>query len=366
MNSTNSKLDILIVEDNDDHAEIYQELLTTETSEISRIDRARTLHEAIDMTRRYAFDAVLLDLGLPDSRGLATLNAFFNKCDTTAVVVMTAQDDEEMGVQAIELGAQDYLQKFESISASVLTRSILYSVERKQRLRELENKNEDLEAFIRSASHDLRSPIGQIANLVELAQMTLEETKGDFQQIDDNLKTISETAERTLTLLDELLRFAKLGATELNFATFDLSEIVESIIQQLPNEDKALVKSKDLQPIHADKALVSILIQNLIQNGLKYRSESTPEITVSARKVTGRAIIEVADNGIGIAKETQPLIFGTGFRGTHSNEYPGHGFGLSTCRRIMKAHRGSITVESEEGKGSSFVLEFPQFSSARP
>ncbi|MBT5704826.1 ATP-binding protein [Verrucomicrobia bacterium] len=356
----------MIVEDNDDHAEMYQELLTLETSEISRIDRAQTLREAIDMTHRHAFDAVLLDLGLPDSRGLATLNAFFNQCDSTAVVVMTAQDDEEMGVQAIELGAQDYLQKFESISASVLTKSILYSVERKQRMRELESKNEDLEAFIRSASHDLRSPIGQIVNLVDLAQMTLEEPKVDFRKIENNLKTISETAELTLTLLDELLRFAKLGATELNFATFDLSEIVESIIQQLPDEDKPLVKSRDLQPIHADRALVTILIQNLIQNGLRYRSESTPQITVSARRTIGNAIIEVADNGIGIAKETQPLIFGIGFRGTHSNEYPGHGFGLSTCRRIMKAHRGSITVKSEVGKGSSFALEFPQFSIARP
>lgn len=360
MKSSQSQLDLLIVEDNDDHAELYQCLASEPSGGIRFTDRARTLAEAIDRTRRCAFDVVLLDLGLPDSIGLETLTSFLSKCDSPAVVVMTARDESELGVQAIELGAQDYMQKLETIDSAALLRSLRYSVERKERMKELERKNEDLGVFVQSASHDLRSPIGQILSVADLARANVGDSEEGSSGLQSKLNLIVETAEDTLALLDELLRFASLGATGITRELFPLQAVVEKVIQQLPAEQQSQVQSSDLPEVYGDRGLVTILIQNLVQNGFKYRSEASPEIVVSARIDEGLVVVEVADNGMGIPEDIVHRIFDFGFRGVSASQLNGQGIGLSTCRRIVKAHGGAIRVKSEVGKGSSFSAEFPQ------
>jgi signal transduction histidine kinase len=101
------------------------------------------------------------------------------------------------------------------------------------------------------------------------------------------------------------------------------------------------------------------ILQNLISNALRYRSEATPEIVIDAEPVNGRWVIRVSDNGLGIAAADQQKIFEPFTRLRKGDASDGTGLGLAICRRIVQRYGGSIWVESELGKGSTFLFEVP-------
>jgi signal transduction histidine kinase len=100
------------------------------------------------------------------------------------------------------------------------------------------------------------------------------------------------------------------------------------------------------------------VFQNLISNAIKYRSAEKPVIRISGRREGGLCRFSVSDNGIGIAPEYHDQIFGL-FKRLHGNEVPGTGVGLAICSKIVNRYRGRIQVESEPGKGSTFIFEVP-------
>ena len=110
-----------------------------------------------------------------------------------------------------------------------------------------------------------------------------------------------------------------------------------------------------------DQTQLVQLLQNLISNALKYRREEPPQIHLSARSVADDWQISVRDNGIGIDSRYFDHIF-TVFRRLHGPEYPGTGIGLATCKRIVERHGGRIWVESEAGRGSTFIFTVPKHS----
>lgn len=132
-------LKILLIEDNPGDARLVQEMLKQEANPEYRLTHAESLSQGLDLMTQDQFDITLLDLNLPDSQGLTTLQRLYQIRPTTAVVVLTGMADDELGIQAIQAGAQDYLVK-EEISSSLFTRFLRYAIERYQLLNNLQQK----------------------------------------------------------------------------------------------------------------------------------------------------------------------------------------------------------------------------------
>lgn len=230
-------------------------------------------------------------------------------------------------------------------------------VERKQSVAELARANECLDAFLRSASHDLKAPLRHIFNFCGFVRtdaadrLTVEELK--------DLDRVTDAATHMSNLLASLLDFAKLGETSIRRETHLFEDIVETVVIQLPAEQRDCVEHGELSELTGDRALLTIVMQNIIENGLKYCQADRPQVTVSSESSPEGTKVSVADNGIGVPRHQWSRIFEPGVRCVSSSEYEGTGYGLATCSRIIHAHGGKIWIESTPEMGSTLHFMLP-------
>jgi signal transduction histidine kinase len=225
----------------------------------------------------------------------------------------------------------------------------------------LTRANSDLEQFAHSASHDLREPIRSIAIYCEL----ICKRYGDAfdEQGWRYLEFLRSGAARMEMLIDDLLTYTEASViADAVHDPIDASrplEIALANLRESIRESGACVVQEELCQVRIREVHLQQLFQNLIGNGIKYRSHRAPEIRVSARIENSYCVYAIRDNGIGIAPEYHEHIFGL-FKRLHPNDkYPGTGMGLAICRRIVERYRGTIWVESEVGKGSNFLFKIP-------
>ena len=218
--------------------------------------------------------------------------------------------------------------------------------------------NEGLEAFVRSASHDLKAPLRHIYGFASFVRDDASDRLTDSERGD--LQRVMDAANHMSALLESLLRFAKLGATSLQRETFQLSEIMEVVLAQLPSQQRECVEYSGECVLSGDRALLTLVLQNLVENGLKYVEQRTPHVVVSGRTTDNGWEIAVCDNGIGVREEHLGEIFRAGFRGVNDANISGMGFGLATCARIIDAHQGRIWVTSNPEVGSTFTFTLPR------
>ena len=165
-------------------------------------------------------------------------------------------------------------------------------------------------------------------------------------------------------LLDALLRYATIGKTEEDLQPVQVTDVVELALINLRvrlEETKAVVEFFDLPLVRSSQSLLIQLFQNLISNALKFSKSATkPHIFIDAVETEEEHIIRVKDNGIGIDPEHQKQIFII-FQRLHSRtEYEGTGIGLAICQKIVQRLGGRIWVESEPGKGATFLFSLPK------
>ena len=195
-------LSILVVEDSSSDANLlYQTFLKAGKSDWSLTITER-LSEGIAKAQANHFDLALLDLSLPDSDGLETVETFTQTVPNVPAIVLTIASDENLALAAINKGAQDYLIKGE-ITSNLLVRSISYSIERGQLLKKLIQSNADLEAFNFAMAHDLQAPLRNIASL---SHMLLEDYGNNLDDTGkDYLQRSIAAASRLNTLIKDLL-----------------------------------------------------------------------------------------------------------------------------------------------------------------
>ena len=232
--------------------------------------------------------------------------------------------------------------------------------ENQKKLREsvaqLEDKNQELEDFAYSASHDLKEPLRMVRGFLKL----LDDRYTD--KVDEQGRKFIyyavDGAERMAEFLDDLLEFSRVGRMYASFEEVDVNKVLEIVEQSFAYkklENDAEIKYIDLPVIHAVPVSVKMLFQNLIGNGLKYQLEGNkPVVIVTAEDMGSHWQFEVKDNGIGIHEDYFEQIFQL-FNRLHSKEqYSGTGMGLAICRKIVNQHGGKIWVESSLGKGAVF------------
>ena len=224
--------------------------------------------------------------------------------------------------------------------------------------KELAISNAELEQFAYVASHDLQEPLRMVTSFLT----QLEKKYGDI--IDDKGKKYIgfavDGAKRMRQIILDLLEFSRVGRTEETKGKLNLVEVVKEIqilFRKQIEEKKASIQIGKLPVIHANKALLRQVFQNLISNALKYaRKDMPPQIRITARKLKNHWQFCVADNGIGINEEYFDKIFIIFQRLHNRNEFPGTGMGLAVTKKIIENLGGKIWLESKEGKGSTFYF----------
>ncbi len=230
-----------------------------------------------------------------------------------------------------------------------------------QRTDELLRSNSDLQQFAYIVSHDLKAPLQQVGSIVKLLadrhQSALEQDAADC--IDNALDGV----KRMSLLIDDLLQYSMASnAAAPPAQEVELASVVEGSLVNLRmnlEESQGSVTHDSLPTVLADPIGMLQVFQNLIGNALKYRRSDPPRINISAEAGADAWLVSVKDNGIGIAAPDQERIFGA-FKRLHGKEYPGTGIGLSICQKIVERNGGRIWVESEPGKGSTFLFTLPR------
>ena len=243
---------------------------------------------------------------------------------------------------------------------------IIDITDKKERISLLEGEQEKMDSILRSLAHDLRGPFGQVYMIAEIMKGMMDE--GEHNKFDMYLEMLQTVGSSSMNLLDNLLRLVALqeGTLSLNLEKHDLRKILQAVGDSFqPIMEEKQLKYTFEAPDYALVALVDFLlleqaIGNILSNAVKF----TPErgsISLRARKKGAFAHIELEDTGIGIPEKHIPELFNEfskirrqGLKGEKAT-----GLGLAISKQILKMHKGSIQVSSQERKGTIFSLEIP-------
>ena len=382
MTGETSPLRLLLVEDNPGDARLLQEILREVESPPIDLALVERMEEAEKALGNGTFDAILLDLSLPDTQGMDTVTRALEAAPSVPIVVLTGLDDEVAALEALRRGAQDYLRKGE-VSALAMVRILRYAIERKgtqeERRRLLEREREarrlaeaaseearratrQRDEVLGMVTHDLRSPLTGIVlgATAALRRGALDEETARM------VNAIRREAERMSRLLQDLLDVATIeaGRFAIRSRACDVAEVIEEATElfQASAEAGGVMLGTEvpegLPGIRVDRDRISQVLGNLLSNAIKF----TPrEGSVIVRAdVQGRAVrVSVADTGIGIPSDHREGLFHRFWQPAPDRKRAGAGLGLAIARGIVEAHGGEIWVESGEGKGSTFHFTVP-------
>jgi signal transduction histidine kinase len=235
--------------------------------------------------------------------------------------------------------------------------------ELEQKSQDLARSNLELEQFAYAASHDLKEPLLAITIDLKLLRKRYE-SKLDSEANRFIADTIDE-ANQMQTLINDMLSYSRVGISGKPFVRTDCDAVLKRSLNNLriPLEQSgAVVTRDDLPEVMADPIQLSQLLQNLINNAMKFHGGEKPRIHISAERKGKEWVFSVSDNGIGIPAEYHEKVFEM-FQRLHDKKgYPGSGIGLATCKKIVERHGGRVWVESEPGKGSTFYFTIPDGS----
>jgi signal transduction histidine kinase len=227
---------------------------------------------------------------------------------------------------------------------------------------ELKRKNAELERFIYTASHDLKSPLVTISAF--LGYLEADISTGDEEQIRKDLGFIRTAAGKMGLMLEELLELSRVGRVSVNPETVSLHDVMQQALQlvagHLSERGVSVVCGESAIMLHGDRARLVEIWQNLVENAAKYMgNQAEPSITLGVEEVAGETVFFVCDNGIGIEQKYHHKIFGLFDKLDAGSE--GSGLGLALVKRIVELYGGRIWVESEGvGRGSCFRFTLPE------
>lgn len=376
-------MSILLV---DDEANILATLSETLVASGFDVRTCKSGQEALSCLTAHRPEVMVTDLRMPDLNGLDLLKQVREQHPDLPVVILTGFGDMKSAVDALRLGAFDYLQK--PIDAERLVQTLKNGLERHRLIQE----NRDLIArlteanrfkieFLHSMSHEIRTPLGHITGFSELLEQTLE---GLTDKQVRYLHNIQNAARKLLTLFDDTLRYIDLNnqKTTLNLAPLTIAEVF--FRQQAAFAEALRMRNLtlDIHPIEtvvmADAFICEKVLEILLKNAVQFcpaysrivlKADLKPEPDVAdARRdalLQGAANaylhLSVTDEGPGIAPKHQARIFDLFVQGdgSLSREHGGTGLGLALGSSLARLHGGIIDLQSTPGTGSTFTLVIP-------
>jgi len=222
----------------------------------------------------------------------------------------------------------------------------------------LKSANQELDAFARTVSHDLRSPLGNILGFADILQYDYGDNLD--AQANEYLKDIMTAGNKMSRLIEDLLAFSRAGRSELKREKLNLSRMAHEVVDELtkltPQLRRCVMVEENIE-VEADKGMMEIVLRNLLGNALKYTQKiETPDILLHTKEHLKRRVLCFKDNGVGFDMRNAKELFQPFVRFHKDEEYKGTGIGLSTVKRIVERHGGAIWCESEPGKGTTFFI----------
>lgn len=379
---------VLLIEDSLSFARLLQEFLKIAKSQEFHLVHVQRLAKAIeelekDREAAHSFDVILLDLTLPDSQGLTSLEPLMRQAPNLPIVVLTNTNDDTLAIEAVRLGAQDYLVK-RQVNPELLVRSVCYAIERKQAAKTLQEVNEALalenqermaelsraqelnqlkSEFVSTIAHDFRNPMNTILLCSGLLQ-----SSGDRLTEEKKLKhfgLMQSAIKNMAQLLDEvsLMSQSDSGKLECQFRSIDLvafcRQLVENFQLGLGRQHPLILVTKADEIVGLwDESLLHHILGNLLMNAIKYSPVGRQvefELIGKEREV----VFKIKDWGIGIPQSELPQLFQPFYRASNVDEIPGTGLGLAIAKKCTETHGGTISVESEVGVGTIFTVILP-------
>lgn len=361
------KINVLVADDEDG-------LRTTVSAWLSDegfvVEEAPDGLEAIKKVQSKDFDIALLDIKMPGANGLEVLRYIKKNSSPTEVVMMTGMSDVSMAVEAMKLGAKEYLTKPIDMDQLVpQLRSLIKKRDAEQQIRQLQAEHTS------RLLYDLHNPISGLKQSIGYLLKGMAGPLGDHQK--ELLGYMTTSIEKVIKMLNDMMDLTKLegGRVRLNKGISNVTNVVEKVRNEfrVPMESSKIALDvhieEELLPIEYDSEKVGQVMHNLLSNALKHTPRDGA-IVVQVRTValvleegqqpSDFVMVSVFNSGPGIPKEELPLIFDR-YRNVVSgkNEKETTRLGLIICQRIIEAHNGKIWVESEPNKGATFFFALP-------
>jgi len=358
----------LIVEDWDADAQLMVRELRRHGYEVEyeRVETRPAMEQAL---AQQGWDIILCDYSLPQFNAMDALATFKASGLDIPFFVISGTIEEETAVTALKAGAHDFMVKGrlarlvpaierEMKEAEIRRAHRQAEAERVNLTASLEVVNTELERFLYTAFHDLRSPLVTIQGFLGMLSYDLQAGRRD--KIQSYIQRISGAASKMDTLLSGLLKLAKVGRVIRPSEDVNLRQLIQEILkgmeEKLRSGNMTVMISPDLPTVQGDRIDLREVLENLIENAAKYTAgQPHPVIEIGTRKNDGQQIIFVKDNGQGIDLIYQERIFNLFEKLDPLGEGPG--IGLALVKRIIDMHGGNIWVESEgRGQGSVFCF----------
>ncbi len=371
----NSEKKILVVDDEEAICSAFNHILQNEEYEVAEAYNAK---EALKKIPAFKPDLVLTDIHMPGMSGIELLQQIKKNIPKTEVIIITADSNIDIAVEAMKIGAYDFIVKpVNTGHLRLQIRRVFDSIMIKREHDDLALLNEMKDKFIALVNHEFRTPLGKLIGFHDFIKNDIE--SNNSREILDYLPILKSS---TNSLIEIILKFAsfsslKEGHLRLDPSWFRLEDFMEEILktfQLLTRERKLTFKiercDNDLR-IFLDRRKFSQVITELTQNAVKYTPDGG-SIVLSAFKEEDangvRLAISIKDDGIGIPEKKQHLIFEKFYEGQKPDYHStsrfafmggGLGLGLPYAKEIVQAMKGEIFVESQKNTGSVFTVSIP-------
>ena len=360
---------VLIVDDTPANIDVLDLFLEKQGYKISI---AQSGESALDLADRISPDLILLDVMMPGIDGFETCRRLKlnDKNKDIPIIFITARNEPADIIKGFSLGGVDYITK--PFSQEEVCARVHLHLKLKMLMADLETKNQKLATlndlknkFLGMASHDLRNPISTIQAfskiLLDHGETLADDAKKEF------LQSIHKVSNDMLALLSDLLNISTIesGKLYLQVKMGSLKQLVKERVRmyQVMAERKNITTHLDFEEVvefSFDPHRISQVIDNLLSNAIKF---STPgsEIYIWLGQKNGQAKFSVRDQGPGISPEDQDKLFKhfQKLKARPTADEPSHGLGLAIAKKMVEAHKGEITVESQPGSGATFSFAIP-------
>lgn len=365
-------LKILVVEDNQVDIRVIEAMLTEVEHYTELMKTTNTLKGALEFLEEDSFDVVILDLNLPDHQGTKTIKRLNELYPQMAIVINTGAYEEELGIQALDYGAQDFLVKGK-YNGYTLIKVLHYAIKRKELETELLEAYEKLKvaqghliqaekmkvvgALASGVAHEVRNPLAAIKYGIQYLSEQIDVTDEKVKIVLNNIK---DAVDRANLIITDLLEYSGLSALKkdkcsLNDSVFKALALVNHEIEK--KEIKVIKKLDNKIPdLLIDHNRIEQVLINLLLNAV-FSVEQFGELKIETFQEADKICLVLKDDGPGIKENDLDKIFDPFF--TTRRAKGGVGLGLSVCRNIMDIHDADIVINNHPEGGAVARLNFP-------